>query len=56
LIHSHQQAGFTAGTITNDDEFSADFGHGVGCEKVRKEKRVLKEGEMKELGRWFCGC
>ena len=24
---SHQQAGFTAGTVANNDELSADFGH-----------------------------
>jgi hypothetical protein len=29
--HSHQQTGFTAGTVANDDELSADLSHGV-CE------------------------
>jgi hypothetical protein len=24
----HQQAGFTTGTITDDDEFAANLGHG----------------------------
>jgi hypothetical protein len=27
---SHQQAGFTAGTIADDNELAANFGHG-GC-------------------------
>lgn len=26
--HSHQQTGFTAGTVADDDELSADFSHG----------------------------
>lgn len=27
--NSHQQTGFTAGTVADDDEFSADLGHGI---------------------------
>lgn len=38
LREDNQQAGFTAGTITNDDEFSADLSHGLGCEEKKGEK------------------
>lgn len=37
----HQQAGFTAGTVTNDDQLSADFSH--GCRARRRDGRWEKK-------------
>ena len=42
--NSHQQTGFTAGTVADDDELSADLSHGV-CE-------ALREREMEEAAGW----
>jgi hypothetical protein len=38
---SHQQAGFTAGTVADDDEFAADLSHGLNVTGLwRKERRI----------------
>lgn len=44
LGEDNQQTGFTAGTVADDDELSADLSHGV-CE-------ALREREMEEAAGW----
>ena len=34
--NSHQQAGFTAGTVADDDELPANLGHDVCCWRLNE--------------------
>lgn len=54
--HSHQQTGFTAGTVADDDELSADFSHGVvgGFWEMDKKRRLvtMKAASVSGVGGW----
>jgi hypothetical protein len=40
--HSHQQAGFTAGTVADDDELAADLSHGLKVTGLWRKKRGIE--------------
>ena len=40
ILHSHEQASLTAGTITNDDELASDLSHVFSVFEGRKKKRL----------------
>lgn len=54
--NSHQQTGFTAGTVADDDELSADFSHGVcgGFEEMDEKRRLvtMKAESVSGVGGW----
>ena len=48
--NAHQQAGFAAGTIADDDELAADLSH--GCDGGRNGRRGLERRCLASLLRW----
>lgn len=56
ISNSHQQTGFTAGTVADDDELSADFSHGVveRFEEMDKKRRLvtMKAESVSGVGGW----
>lgn len=55
---SHQQAGFTAGTVADDDELSANLSHDIGCVVIfhGSRERMEKAESCGYLGSGKGGC
>lgn len=54
IEHAHQQAGFTAGAVTDNDEFATELGHGEGSNwQALMQGRVSESDGDGERARWF---